>query len=216
MSNIVEEPDIKDLKYIKSSVNNDRTKSLICYNIETSKVKCLFYDIVENQLSNITIESNYCIPLSYGLNTYYFEKSNEYILSCVDDSNNFMMKRIDSEFNIISEELFNEEHFLNCNNLTSFSIVYLSKCEVYSNIIHSICNNNENIRIFRMSNKTCTPINENEENVCTDEGKVYYEGQCICDTEKGYYSFNSLDSVDKCYQKNVLPSNSYYNEKTKS
>ena len=30
----------------------------------------------------------------YGLNTYFFEKSNEYIFSCVDGNNHFLMKRI--------------------------------------------------------------------------------------------------------------------------
>ena len=208
MTNFVEESDDKNLNYIKSSINNERTKVLICYNIETSKVKCLYYDIIENQLSNITIESNYCNPLSYGLNTYFFEKSNEYILSCVDDSNNFLMKRLDSGFNIINDELFNEEQFLNCSNLTSFSIVYISEYKVYSIIIHSLCSSNENIRIFQLPNNDYTLISE-----ITDIYTDYFK-ENICDTDNGYYSFIS-DTGVKCYQKNELPSNSYYNNVSK-
>lgn len=53
------EPEDQYLKYIKSATNRERTKALICYTIGTPKGKCLSYDINENNLNNVFIESSY-------------------------------------------------------------------------------------------------------------------------------------------------------------
>ena len=42
-----------------------------------------------------------------------------------------------------------------------------------------------------------------------DKEKIYYNGKCICDISKGYYSFNN-----KCLRKDELPKNVYFNNKT--
>ena len=52
--------------------------------IEDETAKCLNYDINNNTLSNVIIESDYCSFSLYGLKVYYFDKANEYVFSCVE------------------------------------------------------------------------------------------------------------------------------------
>ena len=85
MSNSIADSDRKKIEYIKSSINNEKTKALICYTIEGSIGRCLYYFISENKLYEVFINSNFCSSFQYGLNVYFFPKSNEYIFSCVDD-----------------------------------------------------------------------------------------------------------------------------------
>ena len=47
------------------------------------------YVVNENKLYDIFINSNFCSTNAYGLNSYFFAKSNEFIFSCVDDLNHF-------------------------------------------------------------------------------------------------------------------------------
>ena len=66
---------------------------------------------------------------------------------------------------------------------------------------------NKNTEIIK---KTDFPI----ESLC-EKNKIYSEGKCICNTEKGYYSIN-YKSSEKCYKKTELPKNIYFNNITKS
>ena len=52
--------------------------------------------------------------------------------------------------------------------------------------------------------------------MCKEVGKIYVEGNCVCDTDNEYYIINSKNSDNKCYKKSELPKNVYYNEITKS
>ena len=320
MSNLVVDPDDKNIKYIKSSINNDRTKILVCYTVDIPKGRCLYYDINENILSNVFINSEYCSSEPYGINVYYFRENNEYIFSCVNGDNKFFMKRIDSDFNIIDDDLFNGKEYSDCSDFTTFSIVYLEELNIYSNIMNANCEGEKHIRFFMLLDDSCqipekqkvqttipetittlvttipevfttiittipktittiitsipkiettiikTTIPENipestnvniyisssesklpetqiisfllniqssiisvetektdtdtgkinAETLCHEKGKIYYEGQCICDEKNGYYLINSEYSNNKCYKKNELPKNLYYNNITKS
>ena len=50
--------------------------------------------------------------------------------------------------------------------------------------------------------------------ILCEENKINYNGKCICDINKGYYSINYPLSNNKCYKKNELPNNIYFNNKT--
>ena len=50
--------------------------------------------------------------------------------------------------------------------------------------------------------------------ILCEENKINYNGKCICDINKGYYSINYPSSNNKCYKKNELPNNIYFNNKT--
>ena len=52
--------------------------------------------------------------------------------------------------------------------------------------------------------------------ICQDKKKIFYEGKCICNMEKEYFMFNHKSSDDKCYKRNELPENIYFNKITKS
>ena len=286
MSNSIVDSDRKKMEYIKSSINSERTKALICYTTFDSKGKCLSYDINDNKLYDISISSNFCSFNAYGLNSYFFPKSNEFIFSCVDDFSHFSMKRIDSNFNIIEDNNFNGITFSGYSFYNTFSIIYISQYNVYSAIINSMNNFlQQNMRIFMLSNSICEmPSGEKEDDeipsttipkiattipdipttifkipttiittkhiiettisiisqestlipeiktsipqiisslsnteiFCKDNDKIYYEGKCICDKNKGYYSINSKSSDNKCYKKHELPKNVFFNEITQS
>ena len=170
VSNIYMDPDEKKIKYISSAVNKDKTKALFCFvmksdEMEDETAKCLNYDINNNILSNVTIESDYCSFSLYGLKVYYFDKANEYVFSCVDGDNNFFMKRLDENFNVIEDnDIYVGKQFLNCEQYTLFSITYISKYNEYSIFINANCNNNFGIKIFMLSDTNCImPSGEIEE-----------------------------------------------------
>ena len=169
MSNSILETNYAEVKYIKSSINNDRKFSLICYSIESpSCVKCLYYDSIQNILSDIILTNTYCNPKSFGFNTYYFEKANEYIISCIDNSKfGFTMKRINYDFSLINDEdnTFEDKSFTNCYTLDFFSVIYISKYQQYSAMFNSNCNGGQRLRIFMLSNSVCInpPEDEKEE-----------------------------------------------------
>ena len=160
-SNMYLDPDDKKIKYISSAVNKDKAKALFCFVMKNSEkedqtAKCLNYDINNNILSNVTIESDYCSFSLYGLNAYYFDEANEYVFSCVDDDNHFFMKRLDEDFNVIEDnDIYNGRQFLNCQQYTSFSITYISKYKEYSIMINAFCNNKFGIKIFMLSDTNC-------------------------------------------------------------
>ena len=54
------------------------------------------------------------------------------------------------------------------------------------------------------------------ENLCDDDNKIYFEGKCICDRNKGYYSINSKSSDNKCYKESDIPKNVYFNNITQT
>ena len=283
------EPEEKSIKFITCANNAYKTESLVCYNDNEGKGKCFNYNINTNTINNIFIEQTFCSKNGYGINTYFFKEANEFVFSCVDDNNNFYMKRIDSSFNVIHENDISNEKFFGCSDYKAFSIIYISEYNVYSIIIHLNCNGKNNVRIFMRTNNNCimpsgekeddndddnednkdttettlpkiettiittiskikttlpkikTTIPEykttfynvekyistiikmqdniektdNVESLCKEVDKIYYEGKCICNINKGYYSINSKYS-EKCYKKSEIPKNYYFNNITQS
>ena len=47
-------------------------------------------------------------------------------------------------------------------------------------------------------------------------GKKYYDGKCICDNDNGYYTINYQSSEYKCYKKEDIPKNTYFNNITQA
>ena len=157
MSNTIYESNNKDAKYIKSSVNNNKSKVLICYSIESSDyLKCIKYDINENEnpLSEVFFTANYCNTKAFGFNIYYFNEVDEYIISCINnEKSKISMIRIDSNFNLIdnNDNTFTEKSFSNCYTLDFFSIIFISQYQQFSPMIQSNCGGQKYIRIFMLS-----------------------------------------------------------------
>ena len=56
----------KEADYIKSVLNEDKTKALICYTIQNpDQLKCLYYDVVKNNFNDLSLFAEFC-------NTKYF------------------------------------------------------------------------------------------------------------------------------------------------
>ena len=336
-SNYLPEQDNQEIKFIKSSTNDNKTKAIICYSVESpfERIKCINYDVNENLLKNSSLYMKNCGTKSFHFNTYYFNKSNEYVLSCLGPSLNvFNINRIDTDFNIINDDnVISKNGFSNCYIYNYLSIIYISKYKQYAAIIESNCNEGNFIRIFSFVTKQSTciiPSGEEEvesdgeddekdnlettiiqkksttlqtskmdttiynffstlpslsniiinttslniqadttssfiksestilnikttsiatsfpnkisstsptktivtpekvisttisekttntptEKLCNDEKKIYTEGKCQCDKNKGYYSINSQNLEDKCYHKNENPKYLYFNNIT--
>ena len=138
------ETEFSAAKVIKSCINDEQTKALVCYTLENNDidVKCFYYNSQENTLSKIFINVNYCNTNIYGFNIFFFHQSNEYIFSCVDSSQEkFSMRRLDINFNLINDDdnNFLKRSFSDCDNYDFFSIIYISNYNVYSGIFNSNC-----------------------------------------------------------------------------
>ena len=351
------------INYIYSSTNNDKTKALVCYITISALGKCLFYDIEYNQLSTILFEFDYCREDLYGISSYFFKESSEFIFSCIDKDNNFFFKKINENFDNI-ETVYNYKTFSGCQKLNVFSIAYIPNSKAYSLIINSKCDSDQDyINVFKLgvskegddeeikdteeimtstiseslyythgetdrlnqseiisentisestdkseikpiessnfktdtslvtiitstfgepsndipeetekltqsdiiskntvfkgtdtikiepnqiteltnlntdisdiiiqkeinSSELLIKVSEDKDSLdiidyptdssCKEIGTIEKEGKCICDESKGYYSVNSKLAESKCYQKNEMPKNLYYNNLTKS
>jgi len=170
-------------KVLKSSINDDLTKALVCYSLENNEinVKCFYYNSKENKISQIFINVDYCNTNVFGFNIFFFQQSNEFIFSCVDSSKErFSMKRIDINFNLIEDDDTNlyKKSFENCDNYDFFSIIYNSKYNLYSGLFNSDCTSGKYIRIFMLSNSICITPNEKEESTTYFSRNNYNKNYC--------------------------------------
>ena len=95
------------------------------------------------------------------MNTFFFEKNNEYIFSCVDKDSKLFMKRMNSFFEVIEDDIFfNGKQFTDCEDYSSFSIVYISQYNQYFSMINANCNGKNNIYFFLLSDN-CSPQTTN-------------------------------------------------------
>ena len=116
--NIYEKGDDNNAKFIKSSVNKENTKSLVCYSIqiETSyKVKCIYYDSTSNGFEITSLGIDICNENYFAFNNYYFPQTDEYIMTCVTSDNKaFIFGRINNNFQTIGSSVLNSDSFSSC------------------------------------------------------------------------------------------------------
>ena len=155
------------IKFISSSINLDKTQALVCFINAISEGKCFYYNLNENIMTELSRASNNCSLSGYGLNTYFFEKNNEYIFSCVDKDSKLFMKRMNSFFEVIEDDIFfNGKQFTDCEDYSSFSIVYISQYNQYFTMINANCNGKNNIYFFLLSDN-CSPQTTNAQIITT-------------------------------------------------
>jgi hypothetical protein len=141
-------------KQISSSIGKDKSKALVCVLNSSGSYKCYSYDINQKTFSENEIVEMSCKIDNYVVYTFYFPDTNEFITSCLDYDNNYNMKRIDQNFNLVQEEYLKQTKF-NCLNFYSFSVVYVNKYKEYILIVYGQCDNNfeDGVRFFELSNK---------------------------------------------------------------
>ena len=159
--------DNKNAIYIKSALNNDKSKALICYSVESPALKCLSYDINTKAFNDPQLSNTDCKVEYYGNNVNYFEKTNEFVLSWVSSNNdkfNFLRLRSDYGINNNNDDLsFNQNTFLYCTYYDLSSIIYVSKYNKYLTILSSTCGGLNNVRVFTLTNGDCITLTPDEE-----------------------------------------------------
>ena len=139
-------------KQINSSIREDKSKALVCLLNNSGAYKCYSYDINQQNFSENEIVEMSCIIENYAIYSSFFSDTNEFIISCIDYSNSYNMKRIDYNFNLVQEENLEQTNF-NCVYLYSYSVVYVSKYKEYILITYSQCDSNtKGVRFFELSN----------------------------------------------------------------
>ena len=175
-SNLYEEVNTTEVNSIKSAINNDRTKALVCYSIEYQKiVKCIYYDINQNTLFQTELFLDFCLTDYFGFNIYYFQSTDEYILCCLSiELSKLHIFKVTKDFIINRNEtdLF-QYTFEGCATYNFYSIIFLSKYNQYYALINSNCNNQNHIRIYMISKSECK-LPTSEEDEVEDEGCTEY------------------------------------------
>ena len=103
---------------IKSTVNKDQTKSLICFTNGTAY--CTIFDIDKNKFSNAIHIFDNCLASVQNLLTKFNSDKNEFIISCKTDIKIISIMMLDKNFNIIS----NNKNYTYCINRHSFNDYY--------------------------------------------------------------------------------------------
>jgi hypothetical protein len=81
-----------EVKYFKAGVNFNKTKALICGLLDYGNNICFNFDSSQNQLlTGYTFPNNSrCLMEYYGFKVNYFKEKDEFLYSCVGDSNNLI------------------------------------------------------------------------------------------------------------------------------
>jgi len=175
-SNYFQESDNKEIIFIKSTTNSDKTKAFVCYSIESpEKIKCINYNVNENIINNSSLISGNCGAKIFHFNVNYFDKSNEYVFSCLNpDLNSFIINRIDTDFNIINDDnVISKTSFSNCYTYNYFSIIYISKYKQYSALFDCNCQGGTFIRIFSFITKQSACISPSGEEEADNNDEEY-------------------------------------------
>ena len=125
---------------IKSSINNDHTKALFCFNLYNGNTISIMYDteITEGKryyiYENLTIE---CDNKYYGYKVnYYIENTNDdyFIFSCIHNSSNVVFAFFGMTYVFVEEYKYSD-----CENIDRYSIICLRLKDNYYRISDAIC-----------------------------------------------------------------------------
>lgn len=175
----IRQDEIQNLKNVKSS-SYDKTKALVC---PTTKDRsfCIVYNALDDSFSTSIFNLTGCDDKIYAINLYYFEKSEEFIFSCIGNQNYFKMASITKEFNYIEEnDKFNYYTFEGCATPSLFSILFINPFQIYSIIINIQCTANSyplrNYLLIENITSCDNIVNDiNEGNYIKDEDINYEE-----------------------------------------
>ena len=117
--------------------------------------------------------------------------------------NQFSFNLVNNKIQILSILMLNK--YLCQNKFYHYRQIINPKNTIINDIITTI----PDIKTTFLEN-----INYPKEKICEDNNKIYYNGICICDINKGYYSINYEKYNNKCFKKDELPKNVFFNYKT--
>ena len=141
--------DLENLKSIKSA-HYYKTKALICLT-NTVIGKCLIYNSFSHQLTETNSELSSCKDFSYAININYFQKTKEFIFSCVPHQNYLMMIKFPYDLNGINDNVTIYQFEGSCTTPYGYSIIYLSPFKLYSIIIDLDCGSTKMLKDYLLT-----------------------------------------------------------------
>jgi hypothetical protein len=149
-----------DFVYVDSAINDDYSKIYVCYTSGVNEGKCFYYNIRDNEFSQIYILANSCNKNYFFFHLNYFKINKEYILSCIDTSRNYFAIKFKEDISFINPpNSLKYNKIENCNIFT-ISIIYLSYEKKYALLNYAFCYNVEESLIFKITNYYIEETNE--------------------------------------------------------
>ena len=138
------------------------------------------------------------------MNTFFFEKNNEYIFSCVDKDSKLFMKRMNSFFEVIEDDIFfNGKQFTDCEDYSSFSIVYISQ--------YSSCIDELKLNVTKIEYDSCIQQLKIDNNISETKNLIIAVIDLVNGdnpiTTFGFFNPDTgvkLDATKSCSDKNVI------------
>ena len=127
------------IKFLKSVVNYEKNKSLICFGSDQKKCNCIIYSFENDSFSELKEYDIYC-NLDYYLSKFYYIKETEEFLFYCADNDEISFIRFNKYFKDIEKN--NTFKIFGYNNIKSLSILYLNNSKYY--IISISSKNNQN------------------------------------------------------------------------
>ena len=118
-----------EIKCIKSAVNPERTKALIGLYLRTGEVRFFIFDINVNinTLKIFYFIDEYSRDEYHSLKVNYYEETEQYILSFIDDNGKIKIMTYDKNFNDIDEI----DKYTECEKIYGYSIVFSNTTKKY-------------------------------------------------------------------------------------
>ena len=120
----------REATFVKASLNDDKSKALVCYSVANPDIlKCIYYNVNNQNFYDLTLYSDLCNIQYFGFNIYYFDKTNEYVLTCIGpNQNTFIFVRLNSDYSINGnndDKSFSQNTFNYCSYYDLSSIIKL-------------------------------------------------------------------------------------------
>ena len=142
------------INFFKTATTKDKKNALVCYLYSGGNgAFCFFYNIDENNHTEIIKYSGYCKPNTLSFKVYFFQHTNQFMFCCSSGVSNFNY----AVFNEDTSLLYQSEYLSiqSCYGFDSMSIVFMSKILKYSIILDAECSLSDigkKIRLFSIDN----------------------------------------------------------------
>ena len=87
------------IKSIRSSIDKDKKKCLVCFYVKYISVLCTFYSIDNNNFSQIIDYNITCRDKHHSNDLHYMRETKQFLFFCSDESNYLSMITFDENFN---------------------------------------------------------------------------------------------------------------------
>ena len=146
----------KTVKSMRSTIDFNKKKSLVCFYLDNISGYCSIYSIENNTFSNINDYYIECRSNYNEFNLYNMLETDQFILMCVTDNNNVTILLFDKNFYCLNKT---SDTYQDANK--GISIIYSYNMSSYYLISHSnnINNNTIELSYFGKVNSTHDPTN---------------------------------------------------------